>query len=74
MTLDDFRATVTRLLSSSSATVRLYGRTIGVAPAFVESIIPALGTISVDEACDAIDREALAQRGRVIAEGRAADA
>jgi hypothetical protein len=59
-------------LRTAKERVRTYGQELGVDAAFVEPVVAAVGDISVDEAFDALEREAVAERERVRQEGRRA--
>lgn len=73
MTLDELRETVREMRANASERARLYGAMLGVNEAFVESLIPALGDISIDELYTALEREALAERERLRRELREHD-
>lgn len=57
MTLEELRDQVRTMKVDAAERVRRYGRLLNSDPAFVDALIAALGTISVDEALDALERE-----------------
>lgn len=73
MTLKELRAIVQTMKGNAAENARLYARVLGVDDAFTESIAAALGEISIEEAYDALEREALAGRRRLIDATRAGD-
>jgi len=62
MTLEGLRAIVRVMRARAARSVWTYGRALGADDATIAPMVAALGEISVDEACAALEREA--RRGR----------
>ena len=69
MTLDEFRETVRAMKADADKRLRLHGLTLGADPAFIESLVAALGEITFDEAIAADNSclEGVQRQGLIVA-------
>ncbi len=73
MTLDELRRTILGMKETAGVQLRTYGLVLGTDTALMESLVRALGEISVDEAMDVMLRDALKTRSDILATNRAED-